>query len=238
MGTYAIFAKVNRVRVGQSVDKMNSYDEPTIYNLLTVEETKEKKPKAYTSKFRQNVKEEYTSGRGGHKTMGPAKVNAPQPTDYLKKHDKEPNLPTKEGFKYPDDSRKRPPVPKINDTPLMGLKTTKNFISTNAVENITAVPKLPGKKLWTQRTVTFRTSFPQDMSLFLCTKRNMVRSRCICQNAKRRSRGLRRSMISTSQSRSDALLCGSSLMMRDRQSLMDSRPTGKTFRISTRGCLL
>merc|ERR1711874_239781 len=77
------------------VDKMNSYDEPTIYNLLTVEETKEKKPKAYTSKFRQNVKEEYTSGRGGHKTMGPAKVNAPQPTDYLKKHDKEPKLPGK-----------------------------------------------------------------------------------------------------------------------------------------------
>ena len=28
----------------------------------------------------------------------------------------------------------------------MGLKTTKNFITTNAVENITAVPKKPAKK--------------------------------------------------------------------------------------------
>ncbi|XP_005111346.1 enkurin [Aplysia californica] len=125
---------------------MFSNDEPTIYNLLTVEETKEKKPKAYTSKFRQNVKQEYTSGRGGAKTMGPAKVTAPQPTDYLKKHEKEPQLPKKEEFKYPDDNRKKPSVPKNNDTPLMGLKTTKNFISTNAVENITAVPKLPAKK--------------------------------------------------------------------------------------------
>ena len=28
----------------------------------------------------------------------------------------------------------------------MGLKTTKNFITTNAVENITSVPKKPAKK--------------------------------------------------------------------------------------------
>lgn len=123
-----------------------SYDEPSIYNLLAVEETKQKKPKAYTSKFRGTVKDEYASGRGGAKTMGPAKVAAPQPTDYLKKHEKEPQLPKKEGFKYPDDNRKKPAVPKPDDTPLMGLKTTKNFICTNAVENITAVPKLPAKK--------------------------------------------------------------------------------------------
>lgn len=123
-----------------------SYDEPTIYNLLAVEETKEKKPKAYTSKFRQTAKQEYASGKGGAKTMGPAKVAVAAPTDYLKKHEKEPVLPKKEEFKYPDDNRKKPAVPKNNDTPLMGLKTTKNFISTNAVENITAVPKLPAKK--------------------------------------------------------------------------------------------
>jgi len=125
---------------------MYSQDEPTIYNLLAVEETKQKKPKQYTSKFRQDVKGEYASGRAGAKTMGPAKVAVPQTTDYLKKHEKEPQLPQKEAFKYPDDSRKKPAVPTNKDTPLMGLKTTKNFISTNAVENITAVPKLPAKK--------------------------------------------------------------------------------------------
>jgi len=123
-----------------------SYDEPTIYNLLAVEETKDKKSKKYTSKFRGTVKDEYASGRGGAKTMGPAKVAPPQTIDYLKKHEKEPQLPQKEAFKYNDDNRKKPEVPKTNDTPLMGLKTTKNFITTNAVENITAVPKRPAKK--------------------------------------------------------------------------------------------
>jgi len=123
-----------------------SFDEPTIYNLLAVEETKEKKPKQYTSKFRPNARDEYAAGKAGNKTMGPAKVAAPQTTDYLKKHQKEPQLPKKEEFKYPDAERSKPAVPKAKDTPLMGLKTTKNFITTNAVENITAVPKNPAKK--------------------------------------------------------------------------------------------
>lgn len=49
-------------------------------------------------------------------------------------------------FHYPDEDRSRPPVPKHDDKPLMGLKTTKNFITTNAVENITSVPRKPEKK--------------------------------------------------------------------------------------------
>ncbi|CAL1530970.1 unnamed protein product [Lymnaea stagnalis] len=125
---------------------MTTYDEPSIYNLLTVEEKKEKKPKKHTSKFRETVKEEYVAGRDTYKTMGPAKVPVPKPTDYLKKHEKEPQLPNKEEFHYPDENRKRPPVPKKDELPLMGLKTTKNFINTNAVENITSVPKVPAKK--------------------------------------------------------------------------------------------
>ena len=47
-------------------------------------------------------------------------------------------------FHYPDEERKRPAVPRAKDAPpLMGIKTTKNFITTNAVENIMAVPKKP-----------------------------------------------------------------------------------------------
>lgn len=48
-------------------------------------------------------------------------------------------------FHYPDEDRKKPDVPKKEDQPLMGLKTTKNFITTNAVQNITSVPKRPEK---------------------------------------------------------------------------------------------
>jgi len=49
-------------------------------------------------------------------------------------------------FEYPDADRKRPTVPPKDEKPLMGLRTTKNFITKNAVENIMSVPKKPAKK--------------------------------------------------------------------------------------------
>ena len=50
-----------------------------------------------------------------------------------------------ESFKYPDEERRKPAVPRPQDQPIMGLKTTKNFITQNAVENIMSVPKKPQK---------------------------------------------------------------------------------------------
>ncbi|XP_020607842.1 enkurin-like [Orbicella faveolata] len=49
-------------------------------------------------------------------------------------------------FKYPDHDKRRPAVPKHTEKPLMGLNSTKNHITTNAVENIMSVPKKPEKK--------------------------------------------------------------------------------------------
>lgn len=34
-------------------------------------------------------------------------------------------------------------MPGVNDKPVLGLKSNKNFIVTNAVENILSVPKAP-----------------------------------------------------------------------------------------------
>ena len=48
-------------------------------------------------------------------------------------------------FRYPDTDHRKPPVPKPDDYPVMGLRTTKNFITENAVHNILAVPKKPEK---------------------------------------------------------------------------------------------
>ena len=48
-------------------------------------------------------------------------------------------------FKYEDEDRKKPAVPKRDDQPIFGLKTNKNFITSNAVENIMSVPKKPEK---------------------------------------------------------------------------------------------
>ena len=50
-------------------------------------------------------------------------------------------ITTAEKFTYPDDGRRRQPVPARAEKPVMGLKSNKNFVTTNAVENILAVPK-------------------------------------------------------------------------------------------------
>ncbi|XP_061185691.1 enkurin-like [Saccostrea echinata] len=125
------------------------FDEASIYNLIPTEEEKKIKQPRYNSKFRDTVKQEYASGRGDHKTMGQAKVPVPTTDDFLKKRSKDiilpKDLPPDQQFHYPDENRRRPPVPKVDDKPLMGLKTSKNFITTNAVQNITSVPKQPQK---------------------------------------------------------------------------------------------
>lgn len=46
-------------------------------------------------------------------------------------------------FKYGDEGQRKPPVPKHTEKPVMGIKSNKNFINTNAVENIMSVPKKP-----------------------------------------------------------------------------------------------
>jgi hypothetical protein len=43
-------------------------------------------------------------------------------------------------------------VPKKDEKPIMGLKSNKNFIVTNAVENILAAPKtMPEERSWTSK---------------------------------------------------------------------------------------
>ncbi|KTG06455.1 hypothetical protein cypCar_00014547 [Cyprinus carpio] len=98
----------------------------------------------YMSKFREQEKLEKEVNKAPSKTMGPAEVDVPSPQKYLLKHSKEPKLPEKKQFKYEDDElHSTPPIPGRTDQPLMGLHTNKNFIKTNAVENIMAVPKKP-----------------------------------------------------------------------------------------------
>jgi len=45
--------------------------------------------------------------------------------------------------KYGRPGNKKVPVPLKNEKPIMGLVSDKNFIVSNAVENILAAPKLP-----------------------------------------------------------------------------------------------
>ena len=49
--------------------------------------------------------------------------------------------PSESAFKY-DENYKRPDVPRVHEKPIMGLKTQKNYIVSNAVENMLAQPKV------------------------------------------------------------------------------------------------
>lgn len=122
------------------------FQEESIYNLIPqIHELPSKAPK-YKSKFAKTVRNEYTTIKTDAKTMGPPKVPLQAPKDFLKKRSNEAKLPEKKEFKYPDEETRRPAVPKHDEKPLMGIKSNKNFITTNAVENIMSVPKKPEKK--------------------------------------------------------------------------------------------
>jgi hypothetical protein len=47
------------------------------------------------------------------------------------------------GFKYEDDDSRKPAVPRREEKPVLGLKTNKNFITSNAVDVILQVPQKP-----------------------------------------------------------------------------------------------
>ncbi|XP_076827360.1 enkurin [Brachyhypopomus gauderio] len=120
------------------------YPPESIYNLIPGEEEKIVKPPRYMSKFRDQVKQEKNLSKASNKTMGPAKVDMPSPDKYLLKHSKEKKLPEKKAFSYGHCNQPRKPhVPAKTEAPLMGIHTKKNFVKSNAIGNIMAVPPLP-----------------------------------------------------------------------------------------------
>ena len=72
-------------------------------------------------------------------TMGAARVNRSAPSDFLRKSTGTMTLPPAGKFLY-SDSGKKPGVPRASDQPVHGLTTFKNFITSNAIENILAEP--------------------------------------------------------------------------------------------------
>jgi len=46
-------------------------------------------------------------------------------------------------FKYPDVDHRKPRVPPHTERPQPGAKSTRNFVSTNAMKNVLTVPKEP-----------------------------------------------------------------------------------------------
>ncbi|XP_060759540.1 enkurin-like [Neoarius graeffei] len=115
----------------------------SIYTLIPREEVKPEKAPRYTSKFREQVKQEKQQNKASNKTMGPAKVEMPSPDKYLLKHSKEPKLPQKKPFFYKDVQPRKPSIPAKTERPLTAVHTKRNFVRSNAMENIMAVPHKP-----------------------------------------------------------------------------------------------
>jgi len=112
--------------------------EESIYCLIPPVIEPPPKPPLYRSKYPGSV----PANKKVSATMGPLKVAAPEPTRYLKAYTREDNkLPEPRKFEYTDMRTRKTGVPTKEEKPVMGLVTSKNFITCNAVENILAVPK-------------------------------------------------------------------------------------------------
>eukprot|EP00756_Hemistasia_phaeocysticola_P032205 Hpha_TRINITY_DN16397_c1_g1::TRINITY_DN16397_c1_g1_i2::g.62502::m.62502 len=152
------------------------YEEPdeSIYNLIPQPMPEIQRPPMYrsshnpklppsystfgtkgTSKLQANCTGQETDlDRGGkHKTTRAAgtigkSASAPNPHRFLKKTEGAPALPPPGKFERKTMTDKRQAVPRRIEKPVMGLRTEKNFVVANAVENIlTACKKPPAEPL-------------------------------------------------------------------------------------------
>lgn len=142
-------------------------EEESIYNLIPKEYVPPPKPKQYkskypadapptsstfglktTSKVLGNVAGDFEHFDGAHRSsslgasFGKAKGTIkPDPQSFRKKGTGTHKLPEQTNkFNYTSQERK-PPIPKKDEKPILGLKTDKNFIVANAVEVILKAPK-------------------------------------------------------------------------------------------------
>jgi len=132
---------------------MAGNQEESIYEWTERNEVAVEKPPMYRSRYGNNSSSNTLAGssfkckRGNHGTFG-KKNNRPSQQEFLQsKRDRgvDPRTVPKRFNRTVAVSRK-PSVPKRSEKPVMGLKTSKNFVVSNAVENILTVASKGPKK--------------------------------------------------------------------------------------------
>jgi len=140
--------------------KTMPYGGESIYNLVPQEVPDPVKPPMYRSKHDPNkpVTGSTFGVRGTTQLLGagslkkrenatfgkPINSQQPNPKSFLKSGEKLTKVPPRVevgAYARPDGSRKGP-VPSRHEQPVMGMKTSKNFITANAVEAILQVPRV------------------------------------------------------------------------------------------------
>mmetsp|Transcript_10509 Transcript_10509/g.28765 ORF Transcript_10509/g.28765 Transcript_10509/m.28765 type:complete len:246 (-) Transcript_10509:679-1416(-) len=131
--------------------------EESIYSLLPPQQEVPARPPRHRSKFTGKVDPKtFEFGQDKsllHATFGlPNGFNAQPPNQFLRSYERAPVLPDPKPVTAKKEKVK-PPVPKRDEQPVFGLQSNKNFITTNAVENILAKPKnVPQEPFrWTSR---------------------------------------------------------------------------------------
>ncbi|KAJ4454452.1 putative flagellar associated protein [Paratrimastix pyriformis] len=115
--------------------------EETIYNLIPQPEVIPDRPPMYRS-----IHSNGEVKKRAQASFGPGQTLATSPKDFLRRTGRD--LPEVRQFRY-DDSEvggRKPPVPTRVEEPIHGLTTQKNFITTNAVDTIFAVPRKPPER--------------------------------------------------------------------------------------------
>jgi hypothetical protein len=125
--------------------------EESVYKLIPPTVHQPVKPPMYRSKYDGRVPVQ----KKGGSTFGPPPSQASNPTQYLRSHEKDIMRdrshktsmgPSSEDgitgqsygvskFQYPDSMRKQA-LPTSEDVPVMGLRSNKNYVHSNAVDNI------------------------------------------------------------------------------------------------------
>jgi len=114
-----------------------SYGNESVTSLIPQKMPEKVKPPMHMSKHRPDVAAQSKDKKAANKTMGPAKVLVSPPTHYLKKSNKA--LP--DPAPVEKKATRKPALPTEQNQP--SRPTEKDFIRTNAIENITSVPRKP-----------------------------------------------------------------------------------------------
>lgn len=112
----------------------------SVYNLIRRDDPAVRKKRMYRSKHdpKRPVDSTFGRDRRAKGSLGSATAK-PKPSKFLKSKRDKGVVPSQKTKKFVrTGARRKAPLPK--EAPVMGLKTTKDFVVANAVENILAVP--------------------------------------------------------------------------------------------------
>ena len=138
--------------------------EESIYKLIPQTPPAIYKPPRYKSVHADRVLKQLKTNKMQTKTMGLAKVPQPDTKNFLKKNSSETLKAPRESLEETERVVKyKPAVPRHDERPVMGTKSDKDFIKTNALGNINSTSKKSEPKYVDSPSGTSHTLDPSGL---------------------------------------------------------------------------